>query len=89
MSGIETRILGLIEAWESVRPKATGIADLKHVGIPLPIHDLINWLGITIVPFNGTRLGIYTGWLVSVFVYVALFYATFLYCWPSRSNVLR
>lgn len=84
MSDLETRVFGLIEAWKSVEAKTTGIENLSQIGIPLPIRDALGWLDITPTFYDGTRIAIYTGWFVSLFVYLALFYATFFYRWPDR-----
>ncbi len=84
MSGVEARLLGIIEAWNSVAVKTTGIEDFKQSTIPLPIRDVLNWLGLKPFSYDGERVVIYTGWITSIFVYFTLFYATFIYKWPER-----
>ncbi len=84
MSGIEVRILGLVEAWEGLQVKTTSLEKLNH---PIfPAQDILDWAGIKVMAYDGNRAGIYTGWSVSMLVYVALFYATFVYSWPVNEQ---
>ena len=86
MSGIEIRILGLVEAWDGLASRTTGIEYLNNPVFPLPAKDLLSWAGIEIVPYDGNRAGIYSGWSVSLLVYIALFYATFFYRLPESKR---
>ncbi len=81
MSGIETRILGLVRAWETLDQTATGIKQLTNPVLPLPAHDMLDHFGFKLATFDGNRFGIYSGWASAALVYVALFYSTFLYRW--------
>ncbi|MFM1813670.1 MAG: hypothetical protein RLZ98_365 [Pseudomonadota bacterium] len=58
MSGIETRILGLIEAWGTLEKTVTGIKQLNNPVLPLPAHDILAVAGITLPTFDGNRIGI-------------------------------
>lgn len=84
MADIEVRILGLIEAWTLLGSKTTGITSLGQGSVPLPIQDVLDWVGIKTAAYDGTRIAIYTGWIVSAVVYAALIYATFVFRWPAR-----
>lgn len=81
MSGIETRILGLIQAWETLDQPVTGIEQLSNPVLQLPAHDLLKQFDIELATFDGNRFGIYSGWASAALVYLALFYATFIYRW--------
>jgi hypothetical protein len=86
MSGIEVRILGLVEAWEGLQVKTTGLEKLNNPIFPVPAQDFLDWAGIKVMAYDGNRAGIYTGWSVSMLAYVALFYATFVYRWPVNEQ---
>ncbi|MFY0614505.1 MAG: hypothetical protein JXQ99_23445 [Hyphomicrobiaceae bacterium] len=83
MSGIELRILGLVRAWAELQQTATGISQLNNPMLPVPVRDLLNSYGVHVASYGGTRLGIYSGWVLSMLVYLALLYATFFYRWPD------
>lgn len=83
MSGIELRILGLVRAWGELNATATGIPQLNNPLLPVPVRDLLESYGVVIPAYEGNRLGIYFGWGLSMLVYLALFYATFVYRWPE------
>lgn len=83
MSGIEIRILGLVRAWAELNQTATGIAQLNNPILPVPIRDVLSNYGVQVANYEGNRLGIYSGWGLSMLVYLALFYATFFYRWPD------
>jgi len=87
MAGVEVRIIGLVEAWDSVPNPATGLEGLNNPVLPLPVKDLAKSLQVNEPVFDGTRVSIYMGWAVAMLVYLALFYATFLYRWPHRDGV--
>ena len=84
MSGIEVRILGLVRAWAELQETATGITELNNPILPTPVRDLLAGYGVQVASYEGNRLGIYSGWGLSMLVYLALFYATFVYRWPDR-----
>ena len=84
MSGIEVRILGLVEAWNGLPVKTTGLEKLNNPIFPVPVQDLLDWAKVNVVAYDGNRAGIYTGWSVSMLVYVSLFYATFIYRWTDN-----
>jgi hypothetical protein len=84
MSGIEIRILGLVKAWAELKQTTTGIAQLNNPILPVPIRDFFDGYGFHLASYEGNRLGIYSGWLLSMLVYLALFYATFFYRWPGN-----
>lgn len=84
MSGIEARILGLIKAWEILGETATGIRHFDNPILPLPIHDLLQLAGVTLPHVDGSRISIYMGWGSAMLVYLALFYATFVYRWKDE-----
>lgn len=83
MSGIEMRILGLVQAWTALPSTVTGIVHLNNPTLPVPIMDALHASGHQIALYDGNRLGIYVGWGLSALVYLALFYATFLYRWDD------
>lgn len=82
MAGIESRLFGLVRAWETIGTPTTGIVALNKLSLPLPLRDLFDATGIQLADYDGNRWGMYSGWLLSVLVYVALAYATFVYRWP-------
>jgi hypothetical protein len=84
MSGIEVRILGLVRAWAELKQTTTGIDQLSNPILPVPIRDLLDGYGVQMASYEGNRLGIYSGWVLSMLVYLALFYATFIYRWPDH-----
>ena len=86
MSGIEVRILGLVEAWEGLERTVSGIERLNNPIVPMPVRDVLEMQGIAVPDFEGNRIGIYIGWALSAFVYLALFHATFLYRWPETGT---
>lgn len=86
MSGIELRILGLVEAWDRLSTTVTGIERLNNPIVPTPLKDVLEARGIVVPVYQGNRLGIYIGWALSMFVYLALFHATFLYRWPDTGR---
>lgn len=86
MSGIEMRILGLVKAWDGLGETATGIAQLNNPSLPIPLRDMLAATGLQFAVYDGNRLGIYLGWALSLLVYVALFYATFIYSWRKNDE---
>jgi hypothetical protein len=84
MSGIEVRILGLVRAWAELKQTTTGIDQLSNPILPVPIRDLLDGYGVQMASYEGNRLGIYSGWVLSMLVYLALFYATFIYRWRDH-----
>ena len=84
MSGIEIRIFGLIQAWQELKQTTTGIPHLGNPLLPVPVRDLLDHYGIQLVVYEGARAGSYVGWAVATMAYIALFYATFLYRWPTE-----
>ncbi|MGI9476443.1 MAG: hypothetical protein ACR2PI_07050 [Hyphomicrobiaceae bacterium] len=86
MAGIEIRILGLVQAWTDLKQTATGITQLNNPILPIPVRDMLDGYGVQVASYEGNRLGIYSGWFLSMLVYLALFYATFIYRWPVRHD---
>lgn len=84
MSGIEMRILGLVEAWDGLSNRVTGIGKLNNPIMPTPVRDVLEARGIVVPIYEGNRLGIYIGWALSAIVYLALAFATFLLRWPEE-----
>lgn len=64
---------GLFSAWDR----------LEHPIVPL--HDLRNPVpDVDVAGLTQQELGVVIGWGVAISVYLALFYLTFLYRWPSE-----
>ena len=85
MSGIELRILGLVEAWDGLSQRVTGIERLNNPILPTPLRDALEARGLIVPVYEGNRLGIYIGWALSSVVYLALAFATFFLRWPART----
>ncbi len=86
MSGIELRILGLVKAWGDLEQTTTGIPQLNNPSLPIPVRDVLAANGMQVAVYDGNRLGIYVGWVLSLLVYLALFYATFIYNWRKNGD---
>ena len=86
MSGIEMRILGLVEAWDGLASTTTGIERLHNPILPTPVRDVLEARGVAVPAYQGNRLGIYIGWFLSMVVYLALVHATFFYRWPAQTR---
>lgn len=82
MAGIERRVTGIMESWRGLETHTSGIKDLSELTLPLPMQQFFGEMHFQFAGYQGYELGVIFGWFVSVIVYLALAYLTFLYRWP-------
>ncbi|MFN3869812.1 MAG: hypothetical protein ACK4MF_12210 [Hyphomicrobiaceae bacterium] len=66
---------GLFAAWDRLERPVVPLHDLRN---PIP--------GLDLAGMSQQQLGVGIGWGVAVTVYLALFYLTFVYRWPSDAQ---